>query len=830
MSAKSPEARELWEFAGFRLDARARLLLRDGIPLSLTPKAFEVLLHLVRNAGRAVSREEILDAVWPGTVVTDASLTQAVFLIRKALGETEASPWVETVPRVGYRFNLPEGTVGGSGAGPSTTRPVSQQEPVDAGPAEPGSLPAPAPSPDSGGEVRAKDCACPEPTDTASGRPRRSRPAPAFVGAAAALALVAAAVSLILLRSPATGGRETPGVSEAPPLLSLEREVAVPPDAHRVLGILDDTVVLSAPSAFYLLPADGALAASRVPLAPGEVAAAPLGGGRLLVVRDGRVRARHPIKQEEADLGPLPADAPAPVEGRVSVSRSGRFLGLRGDEEWHLFERAEGGWVRRLRARVPFVPGEVADVGERLAALAQGTGLPVRAWSLPDGVPVVEAPFAERQVLAVAVDDARGDVAVGGPFDTVAVFSATGPPGPRLLPRRGWTYGLAWVSDGPTLLASGLEGVTAWRVGTDPGTVLPSVSPGGSLFLDSDFLLALVPRRQRLAFVTYSGFPPSARVPAGGRALWAAEHDAGGTTVFAGGRDGHLWVLDTRTLAVRHAEAHTDGIPSLARDGDLLASSSDDKTVALWRLPGPELMLRTKAHDFLVNDLALVEGEKGRELVTSSSDGTIRRWGWPSLDLLEKVDVQALLGRPASFHAVWAAPGVRRIVAGTWGSSLLELTSREGRWSVREHPVPSRAVYRLAPVPRLGLVVAAGIYPAGLHVYDLASGAFVPLDAAGLDAMWVVPVPGKDEVLAVGLDGVSRYAFSALLPDASGRRTLSYRVWSGRQTGAGLQTATLLPDGTLWAGTVEGELLRFEIRGLDGPPLVQRSVELGPGR
>ena len=116
-------------------------------------------------------------------------------------------------------------------------------------------------------------------------------------------------------------------------------------------------------------------------------------------------------------------------------------------------------------------------------------------------------------------------------------------------------------------------------------------------------------------------------------------------------------------------------------------------------------------------------------------------------------------------------------------------------------------LYRFAGVPRLGLV-----------------------DEAGLDVMWAVPVPGKDEVLVVGLDGVSRYAFSALLPDASGRRTLSYRVWSGRWTGAGLQTATLLPDGALWAGTTNGELVRHDRRLLDGPPLFSRVLELGPAR
>lgn len=73
MSDNSFDGRWLWSFGAFRLDARARLLLRDGLPVPLTPKAFDVLVHLARNENRAVAREELLEAVWPGTVVTDAS-------------------------------------------------------------------------------------------------------------------------------------------------------------------------------------------------------------------------------------------------------------------------------------------------------------------------------------------------------------------------------------------------------------------------------------------------------------------------------------------------------------------------------------------------------------------------------------------------------------------------------------------------------------------------------------------------------------------------------------------------------------------------------------
>src|SRR5699024_10428326 len=155
-------------------------------------------------------------------------------------------------------------------------------------------------------------------------------------------------------RSPARGGPSgtEPG---AEPLLALQREIAAPPDAQGVLGSLDGTVVLSARSAYYLLPADGAHSAVRVPLERDEVLAEPLGGGRILLVRRGRVVARHPTKTEEVDLGPLPSDAPPPLPGRLRCSRSGRFLAVRGDGALELFERGASGWARRLRSSVPFV-------------------------------------------------------------------------------------------------------------------------------------------------------------------------------------------------------------------------------------------------------------------------------------------------------------------------------------------------------------------------------------------------------------------------------------------------------------------------------------------
>lgn len=87
-------------FGPFRLEPAAGRLLRGDDVVPLTPKVFDTLLLFVENAGRVLSREVITERIWPDTIVADTSLTQNIFLLRKALGEE----YIETVPRRGYRF------------------------------------------------------------------------------------------------------------------------------------------------------------------------------------------------------------------------------------------------------------------------------------------------------------------------------------------------------------------------------------------------------------------------------------------------------------------------------------------------------------------------------------------------------------------------------------------------------------------------------------------------------------------------------------------------------------------------------------------------------
>lgn len=97
-------ANSTYAFDDFRLDPRQRLLrLRDDT-VPLTPKAFEMLLVLVESQGRLMTKEELLKAVWADSFVEESNLTQIVFVLRKALGETPDRRYILTIQGKGYRF------------------------------------------------------------------------------------------------------------------------------------------------------------------------------------------------------------------------------------------------------------------------------------------------------------------------------------------------------------------------------------------------------------------------------------------------------------------------------------------------------------------------------------------------------------------------------------------------------------------------------------------------------------------------------------------------------------------------------------------------------
>jgi TolB-like protein/DNA-binding winged helix-turn-helix (wHTH) protein/Flp pilus assembly protein TadD len=157
-----------WTFADCEFDEFRRELRVRGVVTELEPKPVEVLLCLLAQAGQVVTKEDLLEAVWPGTAVVDGSLATAVSKLRKALGDVDSSLLL-TVPKVGYRLGVPV-----------TTKPVA--EAISSAAAQPAV------------EVRRADVSTSEARLARDADARRRSLRFVGLGLIAALALVAAAI------------------------------------------------------------------------------------------------------------------------------------------------------------------------------------------------------------------------------------------------------------------------------------------------------------------------------------------------------------------------------------------------------------------------------------------------------------------------------------------------------------------------------------------------------------------------------------------------------------------------------------------------------------
>src|SRR5262245_9799516 len=98
------EAGPIYRFGPCVLDVADRSLKRDGAPISLTPKQFDLLVALVESGGRLVEKDALLSRVWPDVAVEEGNLTKGVFGLRQLLDPDENARYIETIPKRGYRF------------------------------------------------------------------------------------------------------------------------------------------------------------------------------------------------------------------------------------------------------------------------------------------------------------------------------------------------------------------------------------------------------------------------------------------------------------------------------------------------------------------------------------------------------------------------------------------------------------------------------------------------------------------------------------------------------------------------------------------------------
>ncbi|MEZ5557816.1 MAG: winged helix-turn-helix domain-containing protein [Pseudomonadales bacterium] len=197
-SGKNSEKSACYRFGEFELDLRTRELRQLGEPVALQNKVFDLLAYLIEHRDEAVSKDQLIEAIWPGTVVTESVLTRAVMKARKALGEDSADAVsIRTVHGFGYRF---AGEVRAASDEGDARSPHADRGEAPSGAQEPDSVSTPAPLSVAPGDLPATN---PERTAAApelQGHGGRRRLA--LAGLAALVLAVAAGIGSYLARDP----------------------------------------------------------------------------------------------------------------------------------------------------------------------------------------------------------------------------------------------------------------------------------------------------------------------------------------------------------------------------------------------------------------------------------------------------------------------------------------------------------------------------------------------------------------------------------------------------------------------------------------------------
>ena len=122
ISVNEPVRQPVYAFEGFRLDAQRRVLFApNGKSVTLTPRLFDALLYFVERAGQLLTKEQLLEAIWPRVVVEEHNLNKTVSELRRVLGEKPGEHrFLVTKPGHGYRFVAGVLIVPGSVAGEDT--------------------------------------------------------------------------------------------------------------------------------------------------------------------------------------------------------------------------------------------------------------------------------------------------------------------------------------------------------------------------------------------------------------------------------------------------------------------------------------------------------------------------------------------------------------------------------------------------------------------------------------------------------------------------------------------------------------------------------------
>ncbi len=605
-------------------------------------------------------------------------------------------------------------------------------------------------------------------------------------------------------------------------------EIPAPPDAVRVLGRAGDTILLGGPQCVYLVRTDSS-APVRIPLDKGQEVLGSTPEG-MLFVSDGR---RIVLQEFAGESEPVTWVEQVPEAKRVVLAPRGAWLAAIKPGVVEIYGRAGQEWKSRFTVELEGASIPVLESGrpalvltDRYLAFLRDSA--IVTYELGKGSLVFQSEIQEQRINVIAVDDIAGLVAVGGWFNHVYVYKVREGGKRSTIPRHGQTRDILFLPDSPPVLViAGEGGIQLWRM--EKG----ELATWGDL--DSDVrsvafkgtpVLALDRGRMKVHAFHYRGVDIDRSSQVSKVEIWALAADETGATIYVGGgsSDGNLYTYATADGAITSHPLHNQGITCLVLEGGHVASSSDDKTIAVRKVPGMEVVWRSQAHRFLVNQL-FIQGSPPF-LWSSSSDGSIKKWTWPMLEEQESISTSDLIGDSVALQALWVDSDEKTIVAGTWESMLLVIRRREdGSWSARKFAVASPGLYTVAPLPEISsvLLVSGGV-PAGVYLYELHEDELHELQSVDCLLSAAVRHRGRSEVSVFGEGTVLTYRFTE---NEAGRITYTLQPGVNTDLGYSLAAVCLASSGDMAVGDGQGALHIVPSAQLRGRPTCAETLEHG---
>ena len=570
-----------------------------------------------------------------------------------------------------------------------------------------------------------------------------------------------------------------------------------PADAGKLLGIISAGAVLRTAGGTYLLPLQGTGTATRQTLPADEEVIGVAAEGGLFVRSGGRLLERDAKGTGERVIGAFDHAA----ERVLAVDpQATRFVVA--NAKAATLVAADG--VRHKLDSLPV---------ERILHLQLGRAHLLAALTQPSELRLVDpqldqvlwsASMAATRLYDLAWLEDSGDIATCAFSPQIELFNTRNDSPARRVDIPVSCYATRWLADGPSLVIRADRSLLLWRDQQVQRIAWPHAAGAidselPRIVAGDDQLWIGEPDSNALHPLLLGGPapPPLHEEPLG--EIW--DIDKGVGAVHVGVADGGLWRV-TEGKAQRFA-VHDAGITDIVDGGDAIATASDDRTIAVWKLPDMSIRWRTRGHEFLVNQLWLDADHSA--LWSSSSDGSVKRWRWPDLEVEEVVDVRALTGIDRlSLHALWLDADASRALVGSWNHRLVHLRRDTDGWASKELPVAGAGGYRFQHVSGVDAVMVLTTMPTRLYAWDLRLDELLPAPDFDLSLLALAEGPDAMSAFAAGPGVVMLHR---LRRDTDGTLVIDASVRQVSALGA-VTAASVDREHAGWIVAAEGRVLR----------------------